>query len=939
MAKHIPYFFYLCSIFLLFNSVKTQIVKENLTLSNEGLEVNLIEGDKYYYVSLNSTADKYLLIIVLGENYGTEEEHTNYINHVISFYKDSEFLDRKQLAQSQSEMSFMHLNKEQVGEDFYLSVECAKTPCKYNLSFTWIDIPELLIGVPYTYFVSKENIKMEFALDASIMENYGDDYLILFYAKGSKYITTKIEGATYSKHRDYDAYLISGTDNEEQMVYLTVESRFGELINVGALLFEKDSENSDNALFEEIIDNGIETTGFIKKGVLEKNCFKIPKEKGEPVEINVVPYDKVLIYNTFSEYNDDYNLKCINFTSFDNDYDQIDELFYSIQFIFDYKDDGQGLNKYPIIFPDTYYTRKYHKGNILVLDQLEPEDDYKYLSLMALSNYGDIKLYLYKCTNYPLCTIDSKAIEDSILIHHFYNLYTYSITKKEIGENITVISKTQHYFLLTCEDGFQETEDSQETCAASYVSYTNKDKIPTHGYNLIYGREGDENHFYPFLYNELAHDNETETFVDIKIFTGDVSVTTSKPYIKTFEYKSNKVFYIKPEKDLFFSIKSNINSIYSIEVYNNKTSYPIKDAFHLGEGMYLFKFDGINSMEIYPNFLFTIGDVPDYTAFYPINCKITLERGIRNNTINSTEKDEYSPINERYGFYQELIIPHNENITQLGFRVNNTDSLEDCMFAATFDTLEEDANENKRGIVLYYNNSLPFIFETNYTKAYFLYPFSPNNSDFSINFIIRENAKYKVGLFLNNLTINKAYDIDSNYSIEIKKEDWEELCSDIKQICLLSFSMNSENQEESKIDIIIKSLEEDKQDDFPPEEEDDENEEEDNENEEEDNENEEEDNENEEEDEEEDNENEEEDNENEEEEENNNHDPEESDEESSKKLGAGYIILIALGGFIVIVLLIFIILKCRNKNTKDDIEKANIEEAFSNNKEIGLINK
>ena len=98
------------------------------------------------------------------------------------------------------------------------------------------------------------------------------------------------------------------------------------------------------------------------------------------------------------------------------------------------------------------------------------------------------------------------------------------------------------------------------------------------------------------------------------------------------------------------------------------------------------------------------------------------------------------------------------------------------------------------------------------------------------------------------------------------------------------------------------------------------NEEEDNENEEEDNENEEEDNEN-------------------EEEENNNHDPEESDEESSKKLGAGYIILIALGGFVVIVLLIFIILKCRNKNTKDDIEKANIEEAFSNNKEIGLINK
>ena len=975
MVKNLLWLIYLYTLFLFFNSVKSEIVTEEIIVNDTRVAIDSIEGNKYYHVTINMTSNQSLYIVVFG---GPE----NVTNHIISIYKDSEFIDRKQMVQSLDDLSYVMLNEEQIGTDFYLSIECAKLPCTYALNIFYKNYLQLGEQDPYTYYVTEENKVMKFGLiGQTIKENLDEGDIVLVYARGSKYITTQLEGLSYTKHSEYNAYIITNLTKEPDefgMLYFTVEAKVGDLINVGYLTFG--NKQTNNTFSKVITNNGDEYIGFLKKGVIEQNCFSVEKEgKSEPVEINIVPYDKVLINNAYSEPNDKYYLYCINFTSFDNKYDQIDELFYSIQFIFDFKDDGQGINKYPQITPDTYYTRKFYKGDILVLDQLEPGDEYKYLSILALSSVGNIKLYLYKCTNFPLCKVDEKAIEDSILIHHFYNLYPYSITKDEIGENITVISKTQHYFLLTCEEGFQEDENSKEWCMASYVSYTNKDKIPIQGYAFVYEREGDENHFYPFLYNEFKPETDKEVFIDVKIFTGDVSVTINKENYKSYEYQSNKVYYILPENDLELTIKANINSIFSIEVFTDESSYPIKNAFNIGEGNYLFKFDNNDTMDLYPNFLFSIGEVPDYAAFYPLNCKISVERGIRNNNI--PESDEYTPIKERNGFYQELII-HNEgeNITQLGFKVKATDeSFENCMFSASFYTLEQNVNENKRGIVLNYNDSLPFIFETNYTYAYFLYPFSPNNADFSLNFKIKKNEKYNMELLINNITINKNVEIDKSTQILIENKDWAEMCSDIKQICVLSFVINSQQEEESFIDIIISSTdyemdedeeeipeeeeetipdinpeeeetenipEEEESEDIPeeeeteniPEEESEDNPEEESEDIPEEKEEEEKDDEEENYEEETDEKEEEEENEEEENEGKEEKEEEEEEEEGGKgpdngdKKNTGlptlYIVIIAISGFIVIVAIIFILLKCRNKNTKENIEILNIEKAF-----------
>ena len=77
---------------------------------------------------------------------------------------------------------------------------------------------------------------------------------------------------------------------------------------------------------------------------------------------------------------------------------------------------------------------------MLILNQLEPEDNYKYLSFFAFCE-NKIKVLSYICDTYPLCPINSETIKNSKSILKLHDTYSYSFAKEEIGENISPISK------------------------------------------------------------------------------------------------------------------------------------------------------------------------------------------------------------------------------------------------------------------------------------------------------------------------------------------------------------------------------------------------------------------------------------------------------------------------------------------------------------------
>ena len=969
MNKRQMIFTHLYILFLLFTSCKLELNIEQIYIQNEEKLTLNAENNVYYHFILNTTMSGSVKFVV-------EEKDNNedYINHIISYYQDPEFKDRKQLAQSLTDTTFMWLSKNQIKEDFYLSVECAKTPCKYTLEMIPEEYPELKLGQQYTYYMTEENEDEVFLININKAELgiNATNNTVLIYARGSQYLNTNlIYNGTLYKHDAFEAYIINFEDLSDQY-YFKVKGKPGAFINIGVLLY---GGELDNTLENVILENGIEYTGVLYKGLIEKNCYKIPKNKN--VTMNVVSYDQSIFYiNQTTEENDNYNLHCISLDEYLEYYIlNIDKMFYTVQFIYNSTDDGQGMNKYPKIVPNVSYTRSIPEGEMLILNQLEPEDNYKYLSFFAFCQ-TKIKVLSHICDTYPLCPINSETVKNSKSIREFYDTYSYSFTKEEIGQNISPISKKQHFYIIICEEG--DYYDNNKVCNIDFSSYNNNTKFGQNYYEYVYIRKDDETNIDPFLNSIVNPEDFGEFFIVVKVYSGDLSVKISNnSAIKYFEYKNEKVIYTLIQ-DLMINIKANTDSVYRLESYNRMSIF-LNDSYSLHKNNYLINFDDDNNFITISPFFYSL-QLPNYAAFYPINCNITVEKATRYD-IDGKETDKYVSIPKRYGFFQE--IRNNteiENVTQIGYKITaNEDDYGKCLLSVGFFYLDNKVNEDDDGMILEYNISYPFIFEENYTDpVLFLYFFGNNYSDFTINIKVKKNNKYKIDFYVNNININKTTEFNSTEQILMQSSDWENVCDDVKQLCVLSLLMKSENPEESKVDIIISSSdyipdEEDSEEEKKDEEEEKKEEEEEKKDEEEEKKDEEEEHKKEEEEEhkkeeeeeeghnkgeeeeghnkgeEEEDHNKEEEGDHKKDEEEENKEEEEDDKKKESDEGDGgnnnnngnnneepkkdefptvLIIVISIAGVIVIIGIVCLILRCRKKNTNEDIEKLNIEEAF-----------
>ena len=468
---------------LLFLSIFSKLQKDIISIKLIDEEITLIsQDDSYYQIIPESILNKSIKILV-RENI----ENENYINHVISYYKDPEFNDRKQLAQSLTGTTYMWLNENQIKDKFYLSVECAKTPCNYTINIIPKEYPELNLGEQYTYYIKEDNQNYRFFINLNLtsVNISTENNRIFIFARGSKYLNAVLNDTepTYKKEGNI-AYNINIKEKKEYKYYFDISGKSGALITIGVLLYGGELENT---LENDILENGIEYSGLLLKGIIEKNCYKIPKDKD--LEINVDGYEKNYdAYSIIDNETNIYTLKCIIFRKNPENIVELNEYFYTIQFIYNFTDDGQGMNKYPQILPDISYFRYFDGGAIMVINQLEPEDNYKYLSFYA-DIIGEGKIYSHICETFPLCQIDSDVItKHSKSLQDFDGMFSYSFKKEEIGNNISPISKTQHLFFVLCE------EDSlYGQCMIRFFSYSNNSKIPFPSKMIIYERKDDEN--------------------------------------------------------------------------------------------------------------------------------------------------------------------------------------------------------------------------------------------------------------------------------------------------------------------------------------------------------------------------------------------------------------------------------------------------------------
>ena len=277
MSKINLYYFLFIKI-LLFGFISTELKIEEITFNKEEKKFDNLIENKYYHIIPESPSNltNYIKLVVRDNN-ATNESYLNYVNYAISYYLDDKtFSNRKQLSYGSLNTTIMWLNKEQIKNGFYLSIESTYKVCNYSFEIFPKNIAELSPGEQYSYYVTEENKKMIFAIKSSIfnLDNNKIDF-INFWEKGSEFnnleISLKGNYSNYQnyikKHSTYNAYLIKVTNIKNYKFEITIKGKPGDLVKIGTLICSGQNCKID------YFYNGVEYFGLLIKGFQYMNCF------------------------------------------------------------------------------------------------------------------------------------------------------------------------------------------------------------------------------------------------------------------------------------------------------------------------------------------------------------------------------------------------------------------------------------------------------------------------------------------------------------------------------------------------------------------------------------------------------------------------------------------------------------------------------------------
>ena len=515
-------------LFLLFSFVKLDLIKikNNYYTDSFKKDVDLeIEGFK----------GSYLKIRVEGND---DEDEDDNINHIISYYNDDSFNERKQLAQSLTKKTVMWLNSKQIKNDFYIGIECSTKPCSYDIYLNKTEEAQLELNTQYTYYVTEENKQMKFALLKEHKYRLGDNPYVAVSVRGGKEVKTLLDGEKKEQKDNY--YKIKYEDYKEEDYYLTIDGEVGDLINVGLILYYDCNSNNCNSDFE--FQNGEEISSYLDSGYSE--IFKIK----EP-EMNIGYYYEI-------------NNKFLSGTIISNSYLAIktveDSIDYTYQYVADTTYDEHGNNKYSPLLDGIYNIKQIVQGTTIGLIPMKPRDDFEFLTYEVFPIAGDLSVSIYECDNYPLChlnDLDKKKIKN---IDNFQSYY-YVFNNKEF-RNISPIDKKQKMLLITCEEGLTLSyRDGRHICSTITNMKTNNNLINNTAFNYAL----------PPYQRFIMKDNVDKYFIRgtdapihlyIETISGEITININQ---RSEQITDNINFYkINKNKDTEITIKAKKNSIY-----------------------------------------------------------------------------------------------------------------------------------------------------------------------------------------------------------------------------------------------------------------------------------------------------------------------------------------------------------------------------------------
>ena len=766
---------YIYLLLFFFLSTKAEINIETLIFTNNrAFSYNKLEGPKFYKIKPISSNDipNYIKLIVQDN-----EPKTTDLNLIISYYQDdSTFSNRRQLSTNSSDITIMWLNKEQIKNEFYLSIECGESPCKYNFTILPEDIIRINLGQIYKYYITEQNKEMIFNIKGNLnFESQNRDeekQFVTVWAKGSKEMNTKLENIKYTKHSKYNAYLIDVKNFLYLDCNIVINGNIGDLITVGAFFCEGKELGRCRI---DSFNNEDEYSGFLKKNYLEQNCFNNSLFTLYSFQFILNDYYTQVKYSY--EYN--YNYICINIP------EEFDEIFYSFH---------KYNNKLILMKP----------GNIINVNGFQKDDiigfipiiveDYNFVTYKVNSFKKDAKTFIIKCDTYPLCNLDINNTKDITEFERIYDTHFLTLDKKQIDFNHSPINKKQHIII------FSFGSFLSFTYGINALFYTDKTVFGTNIYNnyndYFFTKKGSINKFY--FYNRNSYDTG---MISIQKISGKISIKyEGLNNIKTYSYKNMYLYELsKNDKVAMFQITSEKNAIYSIKnqyFTNNIFDYKIN-------GNYIFNINN-KQMKFYI-FDFYYYDfrredriyyILKYLSINPIGCNISLQKEI-GYFYNEPETQNLSLSNN---FYQNIYrVSTGDKINLIIKNQNNEDTC--LVFCSSLFFLKDELSYFDQGIIISDGLAQSFWFNKVYNKFHYFYYHTEKDKDIKIDFNLLNEGQYQINLFLDNNNLSRSYNISSNQTILIDNDSWKDIWKENSYVFILSFTVLSYKENDSYLQI------------------------------------------------------------------------------------------------------------------------------------------
>ena len=308
------------------------------------------------------------------------------------------------------------------------------------------------------------------------------------------------------------------------------------------------------------------------------------------------------------------------------------------------------------------------------------------------------------------------------------------------------------------------------------------------------------------LYKFIRKDEETKylfkgidemVYLNIEIISGDIDIQIN-PKENECYIQENKKIYIFPEnKDVYVTIKGKNNSIYLIQDINPLVF--TEDIINSGANYFL---NLENNVTVEPVDFFERKSSKEkkfYLGIYPYECDIIVE-------IFKYGEVEKKALIQKNGFYQE--ISSNSEVKYL--LTNKNKNKEKCFVYLSYYELDE-----KNSIYLSNNASQSFLFEPDYKVIRFSYIYTKQEIELDVKIkfdLINNEGNYKVQLYLNDNKYNESINILSNEldEINIKYEELKNNCKDFRHFCKINLVIESQNEKESILNIVINNEEREK---------------------------------------------------------------------------------------------------------------------------------